>query len=41
MCVAVINNCVQLIPVTKKIIAIECYTEILDDEVLTHLQGIA
>jgi len=35
----IINDRIQSIPSTKKIIAIECYTEILDEEVLTNLQS--
>jgi hypothetical protein len=36
---AVIKHRIQLIPSIKKIIAIECYTEISDEEVLTNLQS--
>ncbi|MEP6683620.1 MAG: class I mannose-6-phosphate isomerase [Parafilimonas sp.] len=36
---AVINDRIQSISSTKKIIAIECYTEIADEEVLTNLQS--
>ena len=35
----IINNSIQSVPNTKKIIAIECYTEILDEEVLNNLQS--
>lgn len=34
----IINDRIQLISNTKKIIAIECYTGIDDEEVLTNLQ---
>lgn len=35
----IINDRIQSISNTKKIIIIECYTEILDEEVLTNLQS--
>jgi len=35
----IIRDAVQLIQSNKKIIALECYTEILDEEVLTSLQS--
>lgn len=35
---AVIKDCIELIQSPKKIIAFECYTEILDEEVLSNLQ---
>ena len=35
----VIKDRIQLISIAKKIIALECYTEILDEEVLTNLQS--
>ena len=35
----VINDRIQSIPSNKKIIAVECYTEILDEEVVTNLQS--
>ena len=36
---SVIKDAIQLIQSNKKIIALECYTEILDEEVLTSLQS--
>src|SRR5690242_4956179 len=35
----IIKDCIQSISNTKKVIAVECYTEILDKEVLTNLQS--
>lgn len=36
---SIIKDAIQLIQSNKKIIALECYTEILDEEVLTSLQS--
>jgi len=36
---AVLNNSISVLPNIKKIIALECYTEILDEEVLGNLQA--
>ena len=36
---SIIKDAIQLIQSNKKIIALECYTEILDEEVLTGLQS--
>jgi mannose-6-phosphate isomerase class I len=36
---SIIKDAIQLIQSKKKIIALECYTEILDEEVLTSLQS--
>lgn len=36
---SIINQRIEAIPDNKKIVAIECYTEILDEEVLNNLQS--